>query len=177
MSETLEASAPAIRLRAPELRDVETLFDWENRPGLWDAGNTLAPYSRKQLMDYVASYDGDIYSARQLRLMVAIDGNIDAVGTIDLFDFDPVNSRCAIGIFVDSPFRRLGVAAHAVRLTVEYCSHTLSLHQLYAIVAADNDASRALFEKCGFSASATLGSWLRRDGVYRDAILYQKILV
>ena len=177
MSESGSLSETAIRLRAPELGDVETLYSWENQPEVWDVGNALAPYSRKQLMDYVATYDGDIYASRQLRLMIAAEGMIDAIGTIDLFDFDPANSRCAIGIYIDTPFRNRGIAARAIELAEDYCSHTLSLHQLYATVAADNAASLSLFGKRGFAVSGRLDSWLRHDGKYKDALLLQKILV
>lgn len=91
-----------ITLRALEPIDVDTLYRWENDPAVWDVGCTLAPYSRKQLWDYVDSYDGDIYSARQLRLMIALPSG-ETIGTVDLYDFDPANSRCAVGILISPP--------------------------------------------------------------------------
>lgn len=42
-----------ISLRALEPIDVDTLYRWENDPAVWGVGLTLAPYSRKQLWDYV----------------------------------------------------------------------------------------------------------------------------
>ncbi len=104
-----------IDLRALEPIDVDTLYRWENDPAVWGVGSTMAPYSRKQLWDYVDSYDGDIFTARQLRLMITIpsgkDGEVkETVGTVDLYDFDPVNSRCAVGILIAPEYRRRGYA-------------------------------------------------------------------
>lgn len=68
MADTLpSATGQRITLRALEPVDVDTLYRWENDTRIWEAGSTLAPFSRKQLWDYIDTYDGDIYAARQLR--------------------------------------------------------------------------------------------------------------
>lgn len=165
-----------IRLRALEPIDVDTLYRWENDPAVWGVGATLAPYSRKQLWDYVDSYDGDIYSAKQLRLMIVDDGTGETVGTVDLYDFDPANSRCGIGILVASEYRRRGYAFLALNAVCDYCRSRLSLHQLYAVAGADNIASRDLFLKAGFRISGRLRSWICSAGRYTDAFIMQKLL-
>ena len=130
-----------ITLRALEPIDVDTLYCWENDPAVWEVGCTLAPYSRKQLWDYVDSYDGDIYSARQLRLMIALPSG-ETIGTVDLYDFDPANSRCAVGILISPPYRRQGYALSSLEMLADHCRRHLSLHQLYCIAGADNHPSR-----------------------------------
>lgn len=164
-----------ITLRALEPIDVDTLYRWENDPEVWDVGCTLAPYSRKQLWDYIDNYDGDIFSAKQLRLMIALPSG-ETVGTVDLYDFDPANSRCAVGILIAPEYRRKGYALHALGMLAGHCRRHLSLHQLYCIAGADNTPSRALFEAAGYTISGRLRSWLRTSGTYTDAYLYQKML-
>lgn len=171
-----------ISLRALEPIDVDTLYHWENDPGLWSAGVTLAPYSRKQLWDYVNNYDGDIFSAKQLRLMIDLHPACDnpdsrvTIGTLDLFDFDAANSRCGVGILIAAPYQRQGYGLRALELASRYCRGVYSLHQLHSIVSADNVASRGLFEKAGYSISGRLRSWLRNANRYTDAYFYQKFL-
>ena len=164
-----------MRLRALEPIDVDTLYRWENDPAVWGVGSTLAPYSRKQLWDYIDSYDGDIFSAKQLRLMIDLPTG-ETVGTVDLYDFDPANSRCAVGILIAAEYRRKGYAREALGQLEEYCRRTLSLHQLYCIAGADNTASRGLFEAAGYTVSGRLRSWLRCGNRFTDAYLYQKML-
>lgn len=165
-----------IVLRALEPQDATLLYIWENDPSLWNVGATLAPYSRKQIWDYINSYNGDIYAARQLRLMIAERESGGAVGTVDLYDFDPVNSRCAVGILVAPPYQHLGFGTEALRAIADYCRTRLSLHQLHCTVGAENVASRGLFEKCGYKASGRLKSWIRLDGRFTDAYIYQLML-
>ena len=135
----------------------------------------LAPYSRKQLWDYIDSYDGDIYSAKQLRLMIDLPGG-ETIGTVDLYDFDAANSRCAVGILIAPPYRRQGYGRAALDALADYCRTRLSLHQLYCIAGADNIASRTLFERAGYTISGRLRSWLRSANTYTDAYIYQKML-
>ena len=164
-----------MRLRALEPIDVDTLYSWENNPAVWGVGSTLAPYSRKQLWDYIDSYDGDIYSAKQLRLMIDLPGG-ETIGTVDLYDFDAANSRCAVGILIAPPYRRQGYGRAALDALANYCRTRLSLHQLYCIAGADNIASRTLFERAGYTISGRLRSWLRSANTYTDAYIYQKML-
>ena len=164
-----------MRLRALEPIDVDTLYSWENNPAVWGVGSTLAPYSRTQLWDYIDSYDGDIYSAKQLRLMIDLPGG-ETIGTVDLYDFDAANSRCAVGILIAPPYRRQGYGRAALDALADYCRTRLSLHQLYCIAGADNIASRTLFERAGYTISGRLRSWLRSANTYTDAYIYQKML-
>lgn len=178
MASDIKVSQPGARIcmRALEPVDVDTLYRWENDPALWDAGSTLAPFSRKQLWDYIDTYDGDIYAARQLRLMIDRADTGEPVGTLDLFDFDPANSRCALGIFVIPEARGEGLGREALDMIASHLHRHLSLHQLYATVGSDNEASVRLFGSAGYVRVATLTDWLRRGSRYRDAYLFCRIL-
>ena len=165
-----------ISLRALEPIDVDTLYRWENDPALWSVGVSLAPYSRKQLWDYVNNYDADIYAARQLRLMVTLNKTNETIGTIDLYEFDAANARCGVGILIASDFQRHGYGYMALELTASYCRTTYSLHQLYCTIGADNHPSRNLFEKAGYKIAGRLKSWLKSAGCYSDAYIYQKFI-
>ena len=49
------------------------------------------------------------------------------------------------------------------------------MHQLAAQIACDNEASRRLFDRCGFKPCGMLRSWLRRGRHYADAIIVQRL--
>lgn len=68
MKELLEDKELCLRALEPE--DLPLLYKWENDTSLWEAGSSIAPFSRKILWDYIESYSPDIYAARQLRLMI-----------------------------------------------------------------------------------------------------------
>ena len=57
-----------ITLRALEPTDLDTLYTWENDATLWAVTDTVAPYSRKVLWQYLENSTTDIYTNRALRL-------------------------------------------------------------------------------------------------------------
>lgn len=61
-----------IRLRALEPEDLELLYRWENNPELWSLGNTMSPYSRYILKEYIRESHRDIFDLKQLRLMIEL---------------------------------------------------------------------------------------------------------
>ncbi len=165
-----------ITLRALEPTDIDLLYVWENDAELWRYGSAVAPFSRKQLWEYIRSYDADIYAARQLRLMIVNNDNGAVVGAIDLTDYDPVNNRAAVGIFIDHEYQRHGFAARAIRLAEEYCAERLGACQLWAFVPQDNIPSQRLFNSLGYKMSGVLQSWIRNRQGYLDAYIFQHIL-
>ena len=66
-----------IVLRAPELSDLDILFDWENQSNLWYLSNTLLPFSRFDLEQFILQGNHDIYTDKQFRFMIADKSNND----------------------------------------------------------------------------------------------------
>ena len=165
-----------VRLRAPEPSDIDTFCRGENDTKAWDCGSTLAPMSRRQIERYVENYSADLIGDRQLRLVIEDMADNTALGALDLFDFDPLNSRCGIGIIIDEDARGKGIATEALSLVADYGRRHLGLHQLWCHVACDNNASRRLFAGAGFKMTGCLRQWLRRRDTYVDVEIYQLVL-
>lgn len=163
-----------IKLRALETTDVEKLFIWENNPVNWRVSQNIAPYSRHVLIDYVNSVS-DVFTDKQLRLIIEEKENSEAIGTIDLFDCDFKNKRTGIGILIAEPDkRRRGFDSEVIELILPYCFKTLSMHQVYCSVFTDNEESLKLFRKFGFEEVGVKVDWTYHDGKYYDEILMQK---
>lgn len=169
---------PNLLLRAPEPTDIDTIFRWENDIRIWHLGNTLSPFSRFAIEQFVMNTDNDIFSSKQLRLMIDWHSSGDGtktVGSIDLFDFDPLHKRAGIGILIDESSRKKGFASEALNLLVEYCFTILSLHQLYCNIEQNNIESIRLFTKAGFTNCGNKKEWLFRDGKWTDELMLQLI--
>lgn len=164
-----------IGLRAPEPEDLDLLYMWENDSSLWNVGNAVAPYSRKQLWEYIETYEPDIFKSRQLRFVITERAESKPVGTIDLYDFDPVNRHAFVGILMDTRYRKKGVARRAVTLLSEYCRVHLGMHSLLAVTAVGNEGGLRLFSSCGFRSCGCFRSWIRKGNIYEDAIILQRL--
>ena len=165
-----------LQLRALEPKDLELLYKWENNPAVWPVSGTLAPFSRFVIEQYLTISHQDIYSSKELRLMIDLEGSAKSIGCIDLFDFDPKNKRAGIGILIgDESERRKGYAAEAVEIVIEYCFTTLDLHQVYCSVIANNQDSLALFRKVGFETTGSRKDWNYNHGQFVDEYFLQYI--
>ena len=186
-----------ITLRALEPTDLDTLYRWENDTTLWAVSDTAAPYSREALWHYLENYTGDIYAQRQLRLMIVLStdenytGDIYAqrqlrlmivlstdgtpVGTIDFLNFDPLNNRAELGLFIADEYRGKGLGRQALDLLSAYARDHIGLRQLYVFIALDNTVCLNLFENYGYCRVGVLQSWLKRGTTYRDVALLQML--
>lgn len=162
-------------LRAVEPEDLDTLYILENATGRAESGFSSAPHSRYEIGNYITNYSADIYSERQLRLMIVARDTGHTVGAIDIADYEPRDRRGFVGIAIVEDERRRGYGKAALALLCDYASEVLGLHQLVAQVAIDNEASRGLFTSCGFKSCGKLRSWIRRGSKYTDVVLFQRI--
>ena len=161
-----------VNLRAMEPEDLDLLYHIENDPGLWGVGATNVPYSRYVLHDYIANAAGDIYTDREVRLI--IENRVgETVGIIDVTNFDAKNQRAEVGIVVSCDNRRQGYALSALHQIADYALRVLHLHQLYAIVCQDNQAALELFRKAGYNEGLQLRDWLFDGKNYQSAVLMQ----
>lgn len=167
-----------LTLRALEPGDIDLLFNWENDEELWHLSNTVEPFSRFTLEQYILNSHQDIYTAKQLRLLIDVKndkGKIITIGSIDLFDFDPINKRAGIGILISKGSRNKGYASEALEMIVDYAFSTLHLHQLYGNITTDNIASFKLFKKNGFKIIGIKKEWVLIKNKWVDEYLMQII--
>ncbi len=163
-----------LTLRAPEPSDIDLLYQWENDFSLWHLSNTITPFSRYTIEQYILNAGTDIFTAKQLRLMIELKDKT-IVGCIDLFDFDPSHHRAGIGLMIHEQFRNKKYASHALDLMISYSFNTLRLHQLYCNILADNDPSIHLFQKFHFKMIGLKKDWVQLNNQWKDEYMFQLI--
>ena len=134
--------------------------------------------------------EGASLSSGSLRLYAIPNSSFQipnsAVGCVDLYNYDPLNRRCAVGIMVANEYRRQGFALAMLKaLEMQFFNFHFSffifkdgstpLRQLYADIAVTNTASLALFKKAGYTECGHFKDWLLVKDKYVDSIRMQKI--
>ncbi|MES2568052.1 MAG: GNAT family N-acetyltransferase [Bacteroidota bacterium] len=166
-----------IYLRALESSDLDLLYRFENDPAIWKVSNTLSPFSKDILQLYLQSAHQDIYTNKQLRFMICLLETNEPIGTIDLFEFDPLNLRVGVGILIFESFRKKGFASESIKLVMKYAYETLLMHQLFCNISSSNNESIILFEKCGFEKIGIKKEWNQiSKNHFEDEWMYQLIL-
>ncbi|MBL6662514.1 MAG: GNAT family N-acetyltransferase [Flavobacteriales bacterium] len=161
-----------IRLRALEPEDLDLFYKWENDSSIWKISQTYKPFSRYLLKQYLENAHQDIFTVKQLRLMIEREGV--AIGTIDLFDYEPMHARAGLGIWiVQESNRRQGYAKEALRLIIEYAFFKLQLNQLYCNISANNQASINLFSSLDFVLIGVKKKWNKSPNGWEDELMFQ----
>ncbi len=164
-----------IFLRALEPEDLDFIFGIENNEDVWEVSNTQTPYSKFLIKQYLENSHKDIYEVKQLRLVMSTYDN-EAIGMIDIFDFDFSNRRAGIGILIkEKANRNNGFGAEALQLLSSYCFKHLHLHQLYCNISEDNKASIKLFTNQGFKKIGLKEDWNFVNSVYKNEYIFQLI--
>lgn len=166
-------SGKLVALRAIEPSDLDILYKWENDPEVWSVSNTQIPYSKYLLQNFIDCAGKDIYSSKQLRLMIDELLTGRTVGIIDLFDFDPYHQRAGVGILIEKKSRNKGFAKESLRLIKEYAFNILLIHQLYCNIMEENESSKKLFIEEGFVLAGKKKDWLKDKAGYKDELIFQ----
>ena len=140
-----------IKLRAMEPEDIEILYRWENDTDIWKVSNTIAPFSKYVLRQFIENQSRDIYETRQLRLIIESRTSGTPVGAIDLFDLDPYNLRAGVGILI----------------------YDKNDQKRYCNIPADNIASQALFKSKGFRVIGLKKEWIKTTSDWQDEYMLQ----
>lgn len=164
-----------MKLRALEPEDIDNFYRIENNEIEWGVSNTTVPFSRYAIREYIVNNSYDIYKDKQLRQVIVTDDNI-FIGFIDIVNFEPRHNRAEISIVIAPEHRRMSYATLAVKKIICYAREFLGLSILYAIIPESNKPSIRLFEKVGFSHTATLKEWLTSDVERENAMVYQFFL-
>ncbi|MFO8129795.1 MAG: GNAT family protein [Bacteroidales bacterium] len=169
-------SGKNLSLRALEPSDVDLLYKWENDEEVWHLSNTITPFSRFTLEQYIMNSHQDIYTNKQLRLMIDLleaGSPQKSIGAIDLFDFDPANMRSGIGILIVKEEREKGYASGALDLLIDYAFNRIGLHQLYCNILKGHSMSLDLFRKKNFEVIGIKKEWIRIGDKWEDEYLLQ----
>lgn len=163
-----------LKLRALEPEDLELLYNWENNSSIWEHSNTLTPYSKFVLRNYLENAHKDIFEVKQVRFIIEVITIKEAIGTIDLFDIDFYNSRAGVGILIaDERHRNKGYAGKSLELLSIYAFQHLGLFQLYCNINEDNKNSLKLFQKLGFKITGKKENWIKKGSSLKNVCFLQ----
>lgn len=170
-----------ITLKALEPADVSTLLKWENDPSIWNISETIEPLSKYKLDTYIKqTLTFDVFGLRQLRLMIhrILNADLDLtepIGTVDLFEFDPINKHAGVGIMLIKEYQKQGIGKIALDQFLAYCFEKLQLHSVYANISETNINSIIFFESYGFKKVAEYKEFLYENNCFVSQLTYQYI--
>jgi ribosomal-protein-alanine N-acetyltransferase len=145
-------------------RDLEVMrWDWP------------PPTSVSEVEAIIADHEPQIADGNVLWWAVALSPDGPAIGECDVSEIDHHHSRAEVGFLFAKTYWGNGYAREATEAVIAQAFGPLGLRRLWARFHAGNEASRRLLEKLGFAYEGTLRRHVRRDGEWRDCILYGRL--
>jgi diamine N-acetyltransferase len=166
-----------VLLRAIEPSDIDFIFTLENDTSNWHVSNTIVPFSRYAIEQYVLNSENDILSQKQLRLIIEAKDQKETkiIGCLDLFEFDSINKRAGVGIIIIAEEQNKGYASASLSLLIKHCFEVFGLHQLFCNISSDNNISLKLFQHHGFVSCGVKKDWILFNNQWKDEIMLQLI--
>jgi len=96
----------------------------------------------------------------------------ELLGCVSLYDIRLDHGCAAVGYWLGPGGRRRGAATQAVRLLSRWAFAELGLARLELTCGPDNEASRHVAERCGFTREGLLRSHVPFKGGRRDSVIY-----
>lgn len=83
-----------------------------------------------------------------------------------------VQQGCSLGYWAGEMHAGRGYVTAAVRALIPFVFEELKLHRLQAACLPENERSRAVLRKCGFTEEGIARGYLRINGAWRDHVVY-----
>ncbi len=160
-----------VRLLRPE--DADSLYDVTIRNRDW-----LAPWMSwmdgvidvSDTYTFLRASEKETYEHTAFKAGIWRHGTL--IGCIDLHQIDWSNGNARVGYWLDKEHTGHGFMTRAVYLLTEYAFEALDLHRIEIHVATENERSRRIPERLGFTPEGTLRAVQRLRGEYYDHALY-----
>ncbi len=163
-----------IKLRSCEPEDLPMMYEWENNTNYWILSETIKPFSKYTLNEFIHNDQSDIATTKQQRFVIQLKKPAKPIGIIDLFLIDFTNSRAGVGILIgDEEERKKGYALQSLLLLKNYAHEILNLYQLYSHVQLSNAKSVELFNKAGYIQTGVLKDWVQTRKKFEDVGVFQ----
>ncbi|MGQ3479133.1 GNAT family N-acetyltransferase [Paenibacillus sp. TY11] len=94
------------------------------------------------------------------------------VGTIGFHNWHKEHSRIEIGYELAPEYWRQGLMTEAVKVVVDYGFHLPQVHRIEAFIDPDNEGSRRLLLKSGFTKEGHLRDYFYEKGQFVDAVIF-----
>lgn len=161
-----------LRLRAIDRTDADWLYRWENDSEAWLSAGTLNPLSKALIDTYITESTTSIVTRGELSLLIELREDNTPVGYLQFLAYDAISRRVGLGLYIAPEYRSKGYAFEVMRIAEHYAFGRLAVRMMYADILASNEPCCRLFERLGYTHTATLPEWCWSDGRYHDLRYY-----
>lgn len=164
----MESNDSVVLIRSLDMRDAELLMDLNNDPetAKYVVGNPQ-PVTLQQQLEWMERVKDEKNTKRFI-----VEYLEKPVGTIIISAIDLKNLTGNLNIKLQRSSRGRGIGKQSIKLALEFCFERLGLYCVTAHVLSYNEASLALFERCGFVREGVMRSRVIKNNQRQDLISF-----
>jgi ribosomal-protein-alanine N-acetyltransferase len=164
-----------LHLRPIRLNDAPAIFEARGDAEVMRYWDWPPQRTVDEVRQVIQNHFREIDSGATQWWVVATSPRGPAVGECDLSEIDPHHGRAEVGFLFKRSAWGQGLAREAMERVIRHGFEDLGLERLSARCHAGNEASKRLLERLGFSLEGTLRSYVVREGIRRDCLLYGRL--
>lgn len=161
-----------IYFRALELQDYLISIKWRKDSDLWS--NLLGEHYfvsealEKQWIEEKILRQ----KSNEIVLAICLKDDDKYIGNIYLSNIDWIKRSAKFQIIIgDKSSRAKGIGSESLRMILKYAFEQRNMHRIYSYILDDNEASKKMHKKCGFSYEGKLRENVYKDGKYKDTVI------
>jgi len=167
-----ELADDEVRLRLPEMRDVDAITDACQDPDIPRFTRVPSPYGRHDAVEHVARAAANWRAGSDAVFIVADAGDDTLLGSIGLMRIDATRTVAEIGYWVAREARRRGIATRAVRLVSRWATLDLGIQRVELMTRLENVASQGVALAAGFTREGVLRSYATLGCGVSDVVMF-----
>ena len=150
-----------------------------NRPRLEDffAGTVARTRSLQDTRDYFREIEIKIEARTYFPYIVIDLDQPRFIGLIDIKSIDWNIPKAEVGYFMDSHYEGKGISGKALSIVIQHAAKEMGMRKLLIRTHTENQASKALAEKCGFQQEGIIRSDYKTSrGELVDLVYYGLVI-
>ena len=159
------------RMRPMEVSDATIVADWYQQIediSIFDR-QVPVPINQSEVTRLVETIVSDREKEKSIWFMVESETG-EAVGMTGLDALNLLHGSAILPVFVAKPWRGSGIGIRMVCMILDLAFKQMRLHRVATVFRADNEASRVIAERCGFTEEGVSRQAWFNQGIHFDLI-------
>jgi len=171
-----ELETERLILRRPLPSDAEEMFRYRSDPQLMRYIPHRLAGKLEEVQETLVTVNNLIDTGKGLNWALTLKDDPTIIGMAGYVRIIEDHYRAEVGYMLHTPHHGKGLVSEAVRAILDFGYREMKLHSVEAVVNTENEASKRVLERMGFSKDALFRDYLCHAGRFSDAHVYSILL-
>ncbi|MGF9966160.1 GNAT family N-acetyltransferase [Bacillus rhizoplanae] len=161
-----------LQLRELTLVDADAMFRYFVKEPVIRYFGMDAFQNIEEVKNVIRNFRERYEEGSAIRWGIVLKGTGQLIGTCGFHLINHKHKRAEIGYELDETYWGKGYATEALQAILTYGFETLYFKRISAVVYPENESSRKLLQRAGFTEEGLLRKYMIQNEVAHDAIMY-----